>query len=211
MGKSTKTNLREKLVLFQLSIVLGVSLMWSVPAGIALAQTQVQPNVGSTPRPAQDNDITRRELGNFDRFLDEHPNVAKELNNNPSVINDQGWLSKHPQLQTFLKNHPGVREEMKENPARFMQRERRYEREGRDITRGELERFDRFLDSHPKVAEELRKDPKLIDKKEFVENHPELREFLKNHPRVREDLKEHPRAFMGREHRYERHEGRARK
>ncbi len=211
MGKSTITSLGEKLVAFPLAIVLGLSLIWTASEGSALAQTQVKSTGGTTPSPVQDKDITRPELRNFDRFLDEHPNVTKELNNNPSLINNPAWLSKHPQLQTFLKNHPGVREEMKENPGRFMQRERRYEGEGRDISRGELGRFDRFLDSHPKVAEELRKDPKLIDNKEFVENHPELREFLKNHPRVREDLKEHPRAFMGRERHYERHEGRARK
>ena len=132
MGKSTITSLGEKLVAFPLAIVLGLSLIWTASEGSALAQNQVQSTGGITPGLAQDKNITRPELRNFDRFLDEHPNVTKELNNNPSLINNPAWLARHPQLQTFLKNHPGVREEIKENPGRFMQRERRYERhEGR--------------------------------------------------------------------------------
>jgi phage-related protein len=75
-----------------------------------------------------------------------------------------------------------------------------------DITRNELRTFDQFLDSHPETAEQLRKDPSLINNKEFVENHQNLRDFLEDHPGVREELKENPNAFMHREDRFDRRE-----
>src|SRR5215469_14749039 len=76
------------------------------------------------PQSAQENqnpDLTRQELAAFDRFLDQHPDVAKQLYNNPSVIGDEEFVENHVQLRGFLQDHPKVREELTENPGRFMQ------------------------------------------------------------------------------------------
>ena len=73
-----------------------------------------------------------------------------------------------------------------------------------DITRPELQNFDRFLDGHPAVEQDLRKDPRLIENRAYVDSHPELKEFLGSHPGVREEIKETPRYFMEREERYDR-------
>ena len=172
-----------------------------------------QQNPPSTP-PAKDNDTTRGELRNFDRFLDSHPAIAKDLKGNPNLVNDANYLSQHPELKEFLNNHPGVREEIKENPKGFMNREARFERSGGDVTRGELKNFDGFLDKHPEIDEQLRKNPGLINDPKYVNDHPELKEFLENHPGVREELKEHPKYIMHREKQFERREraaGRRRK
>jgi len=165
------------------------------------------------PLPQGENDITRQELGRFDRFLDNHPEIAEQLKKDPSLINNEDFLEKRPELREFLKNHPRVREELKENPRAFMNRERGFEERERDrrkgdndITRGELAKFDQFLDRHPGIDTQLRKDPSLVNNEDFLEKHPELREFLKNHPAVRDELKENPRAFMRRERRFERRE-----
>jgi hypothetical protein len=164
-------------------------------------------NAWAAPVPQErDNDITRGELANFDRFLDSHPNIAQDLKSHPGLVNDPNYLSQHPELQEFLKNHPGVREELKENPRLFLNRERRFERSGGDITRGELRSFEGFLDKHPEIDEQLRKNPKLINDPNYLSQHPELQEYLKNHPRVSEELKEHPKFFMHRERQFERHE-----
>ncbi len=173
------------------------------------------------PQHESDNDTTRRELAEMDRFLDGHPEVAEQLRKDPSLINNQEFVEKHPELREFLQNHPGVREEFRENPNAFMRRENRDERhEGddrdrdRDRDRGDgdtnrrdLASMDRFLDGHPEIAEQLRKDPSLINNREFVENHPALQQYLQSHPEVREEFKENPSAFMRQENRYERHEG----
>jgi len=159
----------------------------------------------------RDNDVTRRELANMDHFLDSHPEIAEQLRRDPSLVDNQKFVSDHPALQQFLADHPGVREEFKENPNAFMRAEDRYDRrEGQlrnpDITRGELAAMDQFLDRHPEIAEQLRKDPSLIDKPQFVSNHPQLQQFLADHPRVREEFKESPNTFMRDEERYDRRE-----
>jgi hypothetical protein len=77
---------------------------------------------------AQNNDINRAELRNFDQFLDAHPQIKAELSRNPSLVNNREYVEKHQDLRAFLDGHPGVREELRENPGIFMRREAGYER-----------------------------------------------------------------------------------
>ena len=190
----------------------------STPDRQTMPPQAMPPEEAMPPQHEGDNDTTRRELAEMDRFMDGHPEVAEQLRKDPSLINNQEFVEKHPELQEFLQNHPGVREEFQENPNAFMRQENRYERhegdEDRDhdrrdgdTTRRELASMDRFLDSHPELAEQLRKDPSLINNREFVENHPALQQYLQSHPEVREEFQENPNAFMRQENRYERHEG----
>ncbi|HEY2544548.1 MAG TPA: hypothetical protein VGI46_00635 [Candidatus Acidoferrum sp.] len=76
----------------------------------------------------------------------------------------------------------------------------------RDINRDELARFDQFLDSHREIAEQVRKDPSVVNKDDFVKNHPALQTFLREHPAIREQIKQNPDAFMHAENRYDRRE-----
>src|SRR5436309_1386306 len=153
-----------------------------------------------------DNDITHRELDSFDTFLDSNPDVGRELARNPSLVNDQNFVNKHPNLARYLENHQGVREEIRENPQGFMQREKRFENSGEDITNGELRNFDAFLDSHPQIAKDLQKNPGLLDDQNYLNSHPELRQCMSTHAGVREQVKEHPQIFMKREQKYEKNE-----
>jgi phage-related protein len=176
------------------------------------ASGQTQPT--GPPTQMQDNDTTRGELVNMDRFLDNHPEIAEQLRKDPSLINNTTWVGQHPQLDEFLENHPGVREEFTENPNAFMRQENRFDqqeadrdrdRDGdRDTTRRELANMDRFLDSHREIAEQLRKDPSLINNATWVGQHPQLQEFLQTHPGVREEFRENPNAFMRQEERFDR-------
>src|ERR1700723_1449525 len=180
------------------------------------AQTQPAQNNQSV----QDNDITRRELARFDQFLDGHPEVARELRRDPSLVDNQEYEKNHPELQAYLADHPQIREAIKENPNAFMREEDRYDRhegdrdgdhDGRgrgdnDTTRGELARFDQFLDSHREIAEDLRKDPSLVNDAQYAKNHPALQAYLTDHPQIREEIKENPDAFMRLESRYDRRE-----
>jgi phage-related protein len=165
---------------------------------------------GERDRVHSNNDITRGELANMDRFMDGHPEIAEQLHKNPALVDNKEFVENHPALQEFLAGHPGVREEMKENPNAFMNREQRFDqredRRDRDLTRGELANMDRFMDRHPEIAEQLRKNPALVDNKEFVQGHPALQEFLASHPGVREEYKENPTAFMRQEQRFDRAE-----
>ena len=72
------------------------------------------------------------------------------------------------------------------------------------ITGGEVARFDNgYLDEHPEVARQLAHDPRLVDNREYLENHPGLREYLHNHPVARRDWKSHPFRYMTAERHYD--------
>lgn len=183
------------------------------------------PLVAQSPSamPQDRDDLTRQQLAGFDQFLDSHPELAEQIRQNPSLVNDQEFVENHSDLQRYLQEHPEVREDLRQNPGAVMHQEQRFDRredrdrdgdrdrdrDGRtDTTRGELANMDRFIDSHPEIAQQLRKDPSLVNNKEFVENHPALREFLANHPGVRDEIRENPNAFMHREERFDQREDR---
>src|SRR5580704_4967817 len=158
----------------------------------------------------QGDDATRQELANFDRFLDSHPEVANDIRKDPSLVNNEDFVNRHPALQTYLQDHPAVSEQIKADPNAFMRQETRYDRReddrdrDRDINRQELAHFNQFLDTHRETAEQLRKDPSLVDNQEFVHNHPALQSYLREHPELSAQLKQDPNAFMHQEDRYAR-------
>src|SRR5580658_9902539 len=156
--------------------------------------------------PVQDNDTTRQELASFNQFLDSHPELARDIRKDPSLVNNDDFVKRHPSLQTYLQDHPQVSDEIRENPNAFMRQEYRYDRreDDRDINRQDLARFDQFLDTHRETAEQLRKDPSLVDNQEYVRNHPELQAYLQEHPELSAQLKQDPNAFMRQEDRYDR-------
>ena len=101
--------------------------MFSIMSGLVLvgalalptmAQVSVPPM--SPPPPAK---ITRGEVDRFDKFLDKHPHDAAELRSNPALVDDPGYLAKHPKMEAYFRSHPGVREEIHQHPYRFMKRE----------------------------------------------------------------------------------------
>jgi hypothetical protein len=160
----------------------------------------------------QGDDATRQELANFDRFLDSHPEVASDIRKDPSLVNNDDFVNRHPALQTYLQDHPAVSQQIKADPNAFMRQETRYDRReddrdrDRDINRQELAHFNQFLDTHRETAEQLRKDPSLVDNQEFVSNHPALQSYLREHPELSAQLKQNPNAFMHQEERYDRTE-----
>jgi hypothetical protein len=179
-----------------------------IAAGLTLFGVAQSPTAAPWPSAtaAGDRDINRTELNNFDRYLDDHPEVARELRNNPNLINNPNWLAQHPSTQEFLRNHPGVNEEIRENPTQFVNRENRFERNGGDVSRGEAASADKYLDQHPEIARQLQRDPRLIDNPNYLAKHPSLQNYLQNHPEVKEDWKQHPYAFEKRERQYEHNE-----
>jgi hypothetical protein len=161
-----------------------------VPAVVHGAPVQYQ-NTHS----AHDSDITRQELALFDQFLDSHREIAEQIRQSPSLVNNDQFVKNHPALQTFMQQHPSVREELKENPKAFMHEEARYDRREDQRMHEELIHFDHFLDSHREIAEQLRKNPKLINDEAYVKGHPELQTYLQDHPEFREAVRRDPYAF----------------
>jgi hypothetical protein len=181
-----------------LPTLLTLAAFWAT--GLLHAQTGQTPNM--TPASP---DVTRQQLANFSMFLNDHPELAAQLQKDPSLMDNREFVDSHPALQKFMDGHPEIRADVNSNPNEFMRQEDRYEQQlgDRAIRPSELEAMDHFLDSHPEIAEQLQKDPSLIDKPEFVENHPQLKEFLAQHPELRAQFDEHPDAFMHREERFD--------
>lgn len=158
--------------------------------------------------------ITAGPVARFDNgYLDQHPEVARQLSANPALADNSQFLANHPGLQGYLANHPEVRRELQQHPYRFMSNEWRDDLYGRGrgygITPGEVGRFDNgYLDQHPEVAQQLARNPRLADNPQFLAQHPGLDQYLAAHPGVRTQLQRHPYRFMGDERRYERWENR---
>jgi phage-related protein len=147
-----------------------------------------------------DRDATTSQLTSTDRFLDSHPEIAEQLQKNPSLIDDKDFLKHHPALQDYLKSHPEVRQEVRQNPSEFMRQEARFDqREAlstHSMDRDDMASFSTFLGAHSTLAQELSKNPSLANNKEFQASHPELREFLKTHPAVQAQLTSNPATVM---------------
>jgi len=188
-------------------------LQWLVAPAVVFflgAPARAQSMPSQANQPTQDNDTTRQELAQFDRFLDSHPEINEQLRKNSSLVNDKEFLEKHPALQTYLQEHTAFRIEIRENPNAFMRQEESFDRNERrpdnDTTRQELAQFDRFLDSHREIGEQLRKNSSLINDKEFLEKHPALQTYLREHTAFRIEIRENPNAFMRQETQFDRHE-----
>ncbi len=168
------------------------------------AQTSVQTNATAQDnRVAQNDDVTRRDAARFNQFLDSHPEIAGQLRQNPSLVDDRDFVNNHPALQDYLRDNPRVRDEIRQNPDAFMQRE---DRLGNGRDRDAMARFDHFLDSHPEIAEQVRKNPSLVDDRDFVHNHQALQDYLRDNPGVRDELRQDPDAFLQQPQRFDNHD-----
>ncbi len=162
--------------------------------------------IGSaSPLVAYDEAISWDTVRQFDRFLDDHPWVARDLQRDPTLVNDRRYLEDHRSLSEFLGDHPEVRRELERDPYAVLRREHRVareERRGHEIGRDEMERFDRFLRDHPAVAHDLRGDPTLVNSRGWLGDHPSFRDFLRDHPTIRQELQDNPYASLRRWERF---------
>ena len=153
--------------------------------GTALAQTTADP---AAPMAGPD----AAQTGSMEHYLNNHPEEAKELHENPSLINDPNWLAKHPTVQHWMNSHPNVKQDAIHNPNDFVHHT---ERETVDKDHRNLNSTDRFLSRHPDVAKQLNENPKLIDDPQYRADHPELNNYLNKHPGVADEWKRHPNEF----------------
>lgn len=52
----------------------------------------------------------------FDKFLDNHPKVARQLRHDPRLIDDPRYLAAHPELASYLQRHPHVAQLFRAHP-----------------------------------------------------------------------------------------------
>ena len=140
-------------------------------------------------------------VGRFDNgYLDEHPEVTRQLEANPGLIDNRQYSEQHPGLDEYLEHHPEVREELREHPYKFMQAERTHDRWDEAHP---MRSTDWYMDHHPKVAKQLETHPGLVDDPQYMAAHPGLREFFAKHPVARTEWKSRPHHFMAAESKYD--------
>jgi hypothetical protein len=143
----------------------------------------------------------RRDLAAMGEFLDSHPDIAKQLEANPSLIDNKSYLQNHTQLQEFLSSHPQMEGAADWNPTRFMNLETRFQ--AGISGRFALMATGQFFDSHADIEKQLQSSPDLINSQSFLQQHPELQDFLNSHPQVQAQFDASPTAFMNEEIRFQ--------
>ena len=81
--------------------------------------TVVEGNTTIEFKAADTGDIDTQKLKTWNDFASQHPKIAKDLAYKPELINDDGYVKKHPELASFFSEHPDLREAMAENPGNY--------------------------------------------------------------------------------------------
>lgn len=141
-----------------------------------------------------------REAVNFDRFLDQHREIGEQVRRNPSLADDQNFVSNHPALQGYLQDHPGVRDQLSQDPTAFMRQadfdNRDVDGRGRDPMHDRMADFGGFLGNHQDIQRDLVRNAMIIKDRQYVQNHTELDAYLNQHPEVRDQLMANPQDFI---------------
>ena len=90
-----------------------------VPSGGPVLGSVTRGNTTVVFEAANPTDLDSQTLRTWDRFAEEHEEIARALAFKPSLLDDQRYLNKHPELSDFFQEHPDVREAMEADPGNF--------------------------------------------------------------------------------------------
>jgi hypothetical protein len=85
-----------------------------------------------------DDDATRGNLASFHGFLEDHSNVASELNKNPLLATNQEYLESHSELRNYLSANPQVNKQLNENPQEFVNSAESFDANSNGMTKGTM-------------------------------------------------------------------------
>jgi hypothetical protein len=60
------------------------------------------------------------QLSAFGQLTANDPALANKLARNPSLVNDEGFVSKHPALEQYFEKFPNAREDIAANPGNYL-------------------------------------------------------------------------------------------
>jgi hypothetical protein len=147
---------------------------------------------------ARDND--RRDVVNFDRFLDGHREIAEQVRKDPALVDNRDFVRDHPALQAYLQDNPGVRDQLRQDPNGFMRQEDALNRDSnmrdRDPMHDRMADFGGFLHDHSDIQKDVSRDPSCVKDQKYVHDHAELDAYLNAHPDVRAELMANPQGFV---------------
>jgi len=68
---------------------------------------------------ADTSDLEVDRLQAWSEFAEANPNIARALAYKPSLMHNDAYLAKHPDLEAFFKAHPDVEQSMAANPGDY--------------------------------------------------------------------------------------------
>jgi hypothetical protein len=87
-----------------------VGVLFGAGVSTATAFQKAAGPAASTPASEPTGEELDQSRGALDRFLDSHPEIQRDVVNDPNrIINDPGYMHEHPELQAFLEAHPLVK------------------------------------------------------------------------------------------------------
>ena len=69
--------------------------------------------------------VTRAQIAEFDRMLDQHPGLEKMLIQQPHLLRQPEFIGKYAELREYLKRHPGLERARESRPGRSLRIERK--------------------------------------------------------------------------------------
>ncbi len=111
-------------------LIMAFAIVTLIVTGMTFAEAGNQPsqingvaaNGNTTVVFAADNnsDLQMGLLTRWSRFAEVHPKVARQLGNKPALIEDPGYLRKHPELVKLFDENPKLLVAMKRDPGNFV-------------------------------------------------------------------------------------------
>ncbi|HEV2176199.1 MAG TPA: hypothetical protein VGW33_03215 [Terriglobia bacterium] len=114
--------LTKHLFRLTLATLLGLGLIGWATTSNALAQSDTNTEPPTTQPPTPGSQTIKEDhvktLTEWDAFLHSHPDVAQQLQKDPSLLDNAKYLSSHPELKEFFKDHPKFATAAAKNPQR---------------------------------------------------------------------------------------------
>jgi hypothetical protein len=145
--------------------------------------------------------LSEREQRSWDNYLEDHPQIARDLSHDPELINDARFVHDRRSLDDWLHEHPAAARVIQASPREYIPRggvtASRYDYEPPTVE--DIQSFERYLDRNWEVAEELYRNPQLINEAGYVHARPSLNDWLDDHPRAARAIQAEPERFLWRQ------------
>lgn len=69
--------------------------------------------------PTNESDLDVDKLRIWEKFSDNHPDIARAIAYHPQVLETDTFIERHPDLEKFFRNHPDIRDAMIKDPGNY--------------------------------------------------------------------------------------------
>jgi hypothetical protein len=109
----------------KLFVIGAIVASFASPAFAQVTGNTIIEHLGNTTRTTEfksagTNNLNIAMLKDFASVKQNDPAVAPQLAKDPRLVENRGFLQKHPSLQAFLEKYPDARHEIETNPGNFM-------------------------------------------------------------------------------------------